>query len=176
MLLGRGVPIPAPSSILQSIQALQQGVPGAWDQASPSHGRWIPRRCRGDGPGEKSLVSRSYGAARPQLRCPVSWQRLHLISPGMPPPCHTPAPCPGQGTQGRARSPSHTQRGGDGAGIPTSPAPPEPPASAGLVFRTNPGAGSAEPLSSLPRSRSAAVQSVCKAVQSVYPAGTGPGD
>lgn len=65
-----------------------------------------------------------------------------------------------------------------------SPCPPSPigvpilpaPASAGWGIRANPGAGSSEPLSSPLCSRSAALQSVCKAVQSVYAAGPGPGD
>lgn len=79
-----------------------------------------------------------------------------------------------------ATSPPHAQLWGQ---VP-SPCPPSPmgvpilpaPASAGRGIRANPGAGSSEPLSSLPCSRSAALQSVCKAVQSVYAAGPGPGD
>lgn len=93
----------APSSPSKACSGMSS-VPGAWDQASPSHGRWIPWRCRGDGPGEKSLASHSYGAVCPRLRCPVSWQRLRLISPGIPPPCH-PLPRPGDVGEGEVPVP-----------------------------------------------------------------------
>lgn len=188
------VPIPAASSILQSIlpashQALERcacssGHPGPWSMGPGNIAAQEidPLGCAvGMDAWEKSLASLSCSAAHPRLWCPVSFPRLHLAhltgDPWLPHhPATPPAPYPGQGTQGRARSPSHIQPGGEGTRLPILPAPPESPTSAGRVIRTNPGAGFAEPLSSLLRSRSAAVQSVCKAVQSVYAAGTGPGD
>lgn len=185
----RGVPIPASSGILHqhstkpwsSVRAAPAAqVLGAWDWATSQHRRsisldmlWGWLAGRRAWPALAAVPQ----PACPRLGCPVSFQRLaphpsNWGSVAAPPP----APCPGQGTQRRARSPPHIQVGGGGTELPIPPAPPEPPASVGWVIRTNPGAGSPEPLSSLPRSRSAAVQSVCKAVQSVYAAGTGTGD
>ena len=125
--------------------------------------------------GPKEIRAEGYGIRSPRSnRIPIdlrAWRppQDSAPQPHTPPLLPPPTPYSGPGGRGRA-NPLPTSPQPHGAGL--SP----PSHSTGWGIHLNPGVGSRKPLSSAPRSRSAVLQSVCKAVQSVYSAGPGPWD